>query len=185
MSTGYPAFKEWDCVIRALGAGEQVLILRKGGIAEGRGGFSVQADRFWLYPTFFHGQRTKTKPGADAWFREPPPEVRSSVELRFFAELVESHFLDDWAAVERLDPFHVWTAEAVREKFDWSRPPGLHVLLLRVHALDTALSLDLTAEMSGCKSWIQLPVAFDAVASHPVLDDAGFRRRLDAIPRLR
>jgi hypothetical protein len=32
-------FKEWALVCEALGRGEQTIILRKGGIAEGRGGF--------------------------------------------------------------------------------------------------------------------------------------------------
>ena len=35
----FPAFKEWHVVVEALAAGEQILLLRKGGIAEGRGGF--------------------------------------------------------------------------------------------------------------------------------------------------
>ena len=30
------AFKEWAVIVEALGQGEQIVILRKGGIAEGR-----------------------------------------------------------------------------------------------------------------------------------------------------
>src|SRR2546422_3996735 len=39
------AFKEWAVVVDALGRGEQVIILRKGGIAEDRGEFELEQDR--------------------------------------------------------------------------------------------------------------------------------------------
>src|SRR5258705_3213217 len=44
------AFKEWAIVVDALGRGEQIVILRKGGIREGRGGFHVEHPQFWLFP---------------------------------------------------------------------------------------------------------------------------------------
>ena len=48
------AFKEWAGICDALGAGRQCVILRKGGIAEGPGGFAPEHDAFWLYPTRVH-----------------------------------------------------------------------------------------------------------------------------------
>ena len=48
------AFKEWAVVVEALGAGEQILILRKGGIHEQRGQFTVAHGEFWLFPTQYH-----------------------------------------------------------------------------------------------------------------------------------
>src|SRR5213082_2938121 len=52
-------FKEWSLVCDALGRGRQSVILRKGGIAEGRGGFSFRHREFFLFPTFFHEQIAK------------------------------------------------------------------------------------------------------------------------------
>ena len=49
-------FKEWLVICRALAAGRQSIILRKGGIAEGRSGFSFQHDSFFLFPTLYHQQ---------------------------------------------------------------------------------------------------------------------------------
>jgi hypothetical protein len=40
-------FKEWAIVCQALGRGWQSIILRKGGIAEGRDGFSFQHGEFF------------------------------------------------------------------------------------------------------------------------------------------
>ena len=172
-----PAFKEWQVITEALGAGEQIIILRKGGISENRGNFQVEARRFWLFPTQFHAQRDKTKPAAAKWFA--PVGDPATVTLRYFADVVGTVFLADWEKVARLDPFHCWTEAAVREKFDWSKPPGLHVLVVRVHRLCEPLTLPVTPGMAGCKSWIELPPAFDAQPSDPVITDAVFAARLE------
>lgn len=173
----FPAFKEWHVIVEALGSGEQIIILRKGGIAEARGGFdAARAGRFWLFPTHFHAQREKTKPAAARWFPADPAAIADAgvITLRYFADIVEHRFINDRDTVAALTPHHFWTEEAVREKFDWSHPPGLHVFVVRVHRLHTPFTLPLTPEMGGCKSWIELPIAFDAQPSTPVLDDATF-----------
>ena len=62
------AFKEWAAVCAALAAGRQALILRKGGIAEGPGGFRPEHDRFWLLPTRFHERPDKLQPDDAGFF---------------------------------------------------------------------------------------------------------------------
>ena len=42
------AFKEWAGVCAALESGRQSVILRKGGIADGPGGFVPDHEAFWL-----------------------------------------------------------------------------------------------------------------------------------------
>ena len=54
-------------VVEALGLGEQIVILRKGGIAEGEAG-SGEHERFWLFPTRFHQQAEGVVPAAAARF---------------------------------------------------------------------------------------------------------------------
>jgi hypothetical protein len=176
-----PAFKEWHVIVGALGAGEQTIILRKGGIAEEQGGFRVAANRFWLFPTLFHAQREKTKATAHHHFPTEAATNRASVMLRFFADVVAHGLVTDWAAVAALDAQHAWTEQTVRERFDWAKPAGVHVLLVRVHRLATPLMLDVTPEMAGCKSWLDVPLDFNAHASAPVLDDATFAARAAAI----
>src|SRR5262245_58889581 len=48
------AFKEWAAICAALAEGRQSIIIRKGGIHEGREGFRVAHDEFWLFPTYVH-----------------------------------------------------------------------------------------------------------------------------------
>ncbi|MCS6243347.1 MAG: DUF1802 family protein [Opitutus sp.] len=140
----YPAFKEWQVIVDALAAGEQSLLLRKGGIAEGRGGFDPErADRFWLFPTQFHAQREKTKPAlAQRLNSEPSEPLDTQVTLTAFAEVTHHRFVSDWSAVAALDPFHDWTEATVREKFDWGQPPGLNALVVQVHQLNTPITLE-------------------------------------------
>ena len=180
----FPAFKEWHVIVEALLAGEQIVILRKGGIAEGRGGFSPDhAARFWLFPTLFHAQVEKTKPSA-ARFLKPVPSVDATVTVQAFADVAHHTFLSNWETVARLDAFHLWSEETLHERFDWAKPPGLHLFVVRVHRLVTPLVLPLTPEMGGCKSWIELPVAFNDHSSIPVLSDDAFAPRLAALKAL-
>ena len=60
-----PALKEWDVVCEALGSGRQVIVIRKGGIAEGTGGLRFAHEEFVLLPTFFHQQSERVVPEAD------------------------------------------------------------------------------------------------------------------------
>lgn len=183
----HSAFKEWHLIVQALGAGAQTLILRKGGIAEGRGGFAVKADRFWLFPTFFHAQLEKAKPTAQRW-ADPlavrvEGEVRPPRELKieFFAETTDALFVSDWAKIAALDGFHFWSEATVRERFDWSKPAGLHVLVVRVQKLNTPQNILVTPEMAGCKSWVDLPTAFTSAESKHVLSGEEFSLRRAAI----
>ena len=56
------ALKEWASVVEALKEGRQVLLLRKGGIAERRGAFRVEQAAFSLYPTFLHQDKQYIRP---------------------------------------------------------------------------------------------------------------------------
>jgi hypothetical protein len=179
----FPAFKEWHVIVEALGSGEQVLILRKGGIAEKRGEFdAVHASRFWLFPTQFHAQSDKTKPAAARFFpASHADETADTVTLRYFADITHHAFLTDWPAVAALDPHHYWTEAAIREKYDWSSPPGLHAFIVRVHRLSNPLTLSLTPAMSGCKSWIGVPYSPADYVSTPALDDTAFAQKIPSL----
>lgn len=179
----FPAFKEWHSVVGALRSGEQTIILRKGGISEGRGGFdAARAGRFWLFPTQFHAQREKTKPSAARYFETA--SAPGTITLDCFADIERHAFLSDWNTIASLDPHHIWTEAAVREKYDWAKPPGLHVFIVRTHRLREPLTLALTTDMGGCKSWIDLSPDFSTQASDPALDDGAFASRLGELVRL-
>ena len=68
-STAAIALKEWAAVCEALAAGRQTILLRKGGIAEGPGGFRPEHSEFWLLPTWFHAAARGTQARRPAFFR--------------------------------------------------------------------------------------------------------------------
>lgn len=51
------ALKEWASVIDVLAEGDQILVMRKGGIEEETRRFELKSRSFYLFPTYEH-QRT-------------------------------------------------------------------------------------------------------------------------------
>lgn len=178
----FPAFKEWQVIVEALGSGQQAIILRKGGIAEGKVGFQVQHKRFWLFPTRFHQQREKTKPAAAAFLIDEAAE-ESPVRLQFYAEVTQVGYLHEWNSVVALEPFHYWTEAVLRERFDWSKEPGLHCILVRVYRLSEPVVVPWSADFGGCKSWVELPVNWTEQAATPVLTEEAFATLREKIAR--
>src|SRR5436853_6236082 len=82
----HTALKEWSNVIDALGRGEQVILIRKGGIADPK--FGIEAERFYLYPTFFHQQQ-----------REP-----DEIAITHWCEVVRTWRIADLETIYRLEP---------------------------------------------------------------------------------
>jgi len=56
------ALKEWATVVKALESGDQTVILRKGGILESDSGFTIENEKFFLFPTFEHQETKHVKP---------------------------------------------------------------------------------------------------------------------------
>jgi hypothetical protein len=175
-------FKEWSFICEALGQGAQTLILRKGGIHEGRGGFHFQHDAFWLFPTGFHnqGELLRWSPPNVAEIAVPQDEKRERVDIRYFAKLHEVWRLTDWNKVAALTPFHVWTEQTIRDRFAWSEDSSLHVALVRVFKLppeSPVWSFPYIPGYGGCRSWVKLPEEGKALeeALSPVMSDAAWR----------
>jgi hypothetical protein len=174
------AFKEWAVVVDALGHGQQIIILRKGGISEGRGGFQVEHNRFLLFPTLFHQQRESVLPGAQARYDVIAPGLSASaVRFEFFAEVVDWKFIESFEAAERLHGQHVWREEVIRERFDWGKSKSIYAMAVRVFRLPRPIEVALRPEYGGCKSWIELdePVATDGAP--PVLTEREFNGKLE------
>lgn len=180
-------FKEWLVVCDALGSGRQSVILRKGGIAEGRGGFQWQRDTFLLFPTHFHQQRDQVRwePGAEALTDLERPD---EVILRFAAQTVWSGRVDDWLSAAALAPHHIWTEEVVRDRFGYGGETGLSVAVVRVYRLARPVVLPMEKRFGGCRSWVDLPEAgapeSAPVEMLPVLDEPTHHARLEEMARV-
>lgn len=177
------AFKEWAVVIDALGHGKQILILRKGGIAEGRGGFQLEHEEFLLYPTLFHQQRESVTAEAQARFDElrptlPPPEI---VRIEFFARVVESRRLECLSQAESLRGQHCWRDDVIANRFDWGRERNIFAIALRVERLALPVEFPVLPSYAGCKSWIELEKDVSTTGSHAVLSPIEFDQKLNRL----
>src|SRR5437867_10612287 len=116
------AFKEWAVIVDALERGEQILILRKGGIHEGKGGFKPEHPKFWLLPTLFHQQRESVLPKAQHRFdRLAPLLSKDKVRISSFAEIVHWRRIESLHDAESLKGQHIWTDDVIAQRFDWGR----------------------------------------------------------------
>lgn len=176
------AFKEWAIIVDALGRGEQILLLRKGGIAERRGGFQVEHPRFLFFPTLYHQQRENVLPAAQARYDEIAPDLPPSEVLRleFCAEVVSWRKLDSFAAVQLLRGQHIWRDDVLAQRFDWGKEQAIHALAVRVSRLPQRLELPMLSGYGGCKSWIELAEDILTDAAQPVLAESAFQTRLHA-----
>jgi|SRR5436190_17213027 len=166
-------FKEWALVCDALGRGEQTILLRKGGIAEGREGFGFRYSEFFLFPTFFHEQVLKVRnPVA-----EIPPKHDGQIEIRYFAKLEAEKVITSWKIAEALEPFHILANSVVRERFEY-KEAGLHVALVRVFRLEPSWTFPDKPAYGGCRSWVNLPDCPPNTHFVPVLDDDQDKERL-------
>ena len=159
--------KEWAIVCEAMGRGEQSVILRKGGLAEGRAGFEFRHSEFFLFPTCFHEQIEKVRvQGAEI------PKVREGeIEIRFFVKLFAAARITSWETAAALEPSHILQQSVVRERFDYESAPGLHVALVRVFHLAPSWILPDAPRYGGCRSWVTLPGHSPETRFEPVLMD--------------
>lgn len=174
------AFKEWAIVADALGRGEQIVILRKGGVSEERGGFQVQHSQFLLFPTLFHQQRESVVPHAQRRFDEIASNFPSAKTLRveFYAEVVDWRRLEVLADAERLRGQHIWLDEVIAERFDWGKSKNIFAIALRVFRLPSPIDLPMLPSYGGCKSWIELESDVDGSHAAPILSDSEFAMKL-------
>ncbi len=174
------AFKEWAGVCRALADGRQTILLRKGGIAEESGAFRPEHSAFWFYPTFVHQAEQGLKPGPRAP-EEPRPD--GLVEITALARVESVAWLDRLEDCERLDEFHVWTAETVAKRFAY-RTPGLWVLGVRLFVRETPWVVPFDPAHAGCKTWVPLDPPPSPSRLSPVLTDAEADSRRVPLARL-
>ena len=163
-------FKEWALVCDALGRGEQSIILRKGGIAEGRAGFRFQHPDFLLLPTLFHEQAAKLRVPADT----PLPAMRADgqLEVRFAARVEWTEDVADWEKVRALAPLHIWQEFEIEKRFRQDEKQMVSLAFVRVARLSEPFVFPDSPRYGGCRSWVELPELPADIARIDVLDDA-------------
>lgn len=177
------AFKEWAVVVDALGRGRQVVILRKGGIAEDRGTFRVDHEQFWLFPTLFHQQMESVLPEARQAFEQVKSRFQpdNHVRIEFLAKAEKVIECEDWPKLKSLGGQHIWKESVVEDRFRWGKSNGLHVIVARVCRLPQPVIVPLLPAYGGCKSWVEMEKSIATGGSKPVLSDKEFEEKANQV----
>lgn len=183
------ALKEWAVICDLLVAGEQALLVRKGGIeeAEGPGRFRLEVPRFALFPAWLHQLPARIKlPWRDrvtVYDDEPAEVVIHGIGVVDHVWQVPSR-----ESLDPLDDLHAWAPEQLDMRWNYKPHQPLYVLAVRVYRLAAPRTIDNNPRYAGCKSWVDLDAgdAIDDANATPVLADAAFAAivaRIDAALR--
>ena len=157
----HTALKEWSNVVAALGSGEQVILIRKGGIADPS--FGVEADRFYLYPTYFH---------------QGESEARHVATITHWCEVVQTWIVRDFDELQRLAALVALPMETLEARYRFRPDQALYVLAVRTWKLAAPAEVRYRDEYGGCRSWISVEDEIDIDGSTPVLAEAELQAKL-------
>jgi hypothetical protein len=178
------ALKEWAVVQRSLLEQHQIILVRKGGIAEETGDFGLKAKQFVLLAGYEHEteRRGDIQPCFDQWLREEedkhPPQGQIRIECA--CEVEAAIQVLDREQLVALMPQHIWSRQFIDGRYEWEPYKPVTALLVRAFRLPQPAFLPYRREYGGCRSWVTLETAIDTSGSVPAIAaDETFRRRLD------
>jgi hypothetical protein len=181
-TSNHIGFKEWAVVVDALGQGEQVLILRKGGIHEECGEFQVDHREFWLFPTQFHEAERSIIPSKRPRLRDmAAAAAKDAVDIEYYVVADSVIPITDVEVLKRLQGRHIWSEQILQERFQFGREPGLHALITRVYRRSAPERFAMRECYGGCKSWVELERALPTESLTPVLPDVEYSARREEI----
>ena len=179
------ALKEWAIIVDALGRGDQILVLRSGGISEKNRHFRIDRRDFLLFPTHHHQHREGVAETIHSRFDEIHPGLDEGkpVRLEYVASAAGWWKVSSFEEVRQLKDQHIWREEAVARRFSSGQEEGLYVLALRVSRLPKPTEVPVDTALGGCRSWLDLSATIQTRGARPVLSDGAFARRMAELIR--
>jgi hypothetical protein len=175
------AFKEWSIICDTLGCGKQSLILRKGGIHEGKKGFQFEHEKFALFPTRFHEQEERVRIDPE---RSAAPtteyQIGEIVPIQYWASIDSVWHLSQWKSIEALNEYHIWDDQIILDRYNWGKDDddqsSISAALVRVFRFEEILKIPYEKKYGGCRSWLDLPLFTEdqEIGSVSVLNDFEF-----------
>lgn len=180
------ALKEWAVTVGALGQGQQVLLLRKGGIREEGKEFRVLYPHFLLYPSFEHQREELITPPWHHALQEtlantPGPE---RVTFSHFAQVHEIYEVTEQAKVNALAPLYLWTTTYAQKRLHWKPRKPLSVVVVRAYRMREPVTVPVLPQYAGCTSWVPLAQEVHLGELTPVLSEQEFLLRAAEVRRI-
>ncbi len=170
--------KEWAVTSGALGRGDQIIMLRKGGIREDGRHFKIEHEAFLLYPGLYHEGELLLKPEHRGLLDETAAaDFSHEITFSVYCELVETIEISERRQVSALGAFHIWSEDFPVKRFNWKPRHPLKLMIVRAYRLETPVTIPVDASYAGCKSWVELAEAIDLSSLTPALSDSEFVAR--------
>ncbi len=163
----HTALKEWASVIAALGRGDQVVLIRKGGIADPA--FGLEARRFYLFPTNFH---------------EGNASGGGPIPITHWCEVVHTWQVRDLETLVLLEPLVVFDRGTIETRYRFRPDQAVNVIAVRTYALPQTVAIAPRAEYDGCRSWVSIEDEIDIDGSTAVLGSADLQARIQSVDAL-
>ena len=183
MKTERTALKEWAVMVDALGCGDIIAIVRKGGLRD-KDGFQLRHSRFVFYPTRFHqsndllSERLVSRLGRSHAAMAPAGQVR----IEYVAHAAICCTVTDVSRLALVREELGLSLSAIESRF-YYREPGLTLSAIRVERLVKPIIVPEIRRYQGCVSWLELdddiPCDIEDVA--PVMAEQEFQDRLQAL----
>lgn len=183
------ALKEWALTNRALGDGLQILLLRKGGLLDEDGFFTLEHRLFWLQPTYIHEAERFVKPDYRELLHEVDAakqagENRRFLVLNLLAEVTDVWMVGEEREAELRQARHIWSEAYLQQRFDYKPERPLLAAALRIYKRTEPHIVSMREQYAGCRSWLDLEEPLDCRELSPVLDDSAFEIYRSELRRL-
>ena len=177
------ALKEWSSVVEALKSGRQVMLIRKGGLADRGKLFAVEETEFFLYPTYLHQQVEFVRPEFVADFQEAttPRAPDGQLMMDSYAVVEDAIAVASREELLRLDGLHTWNRRFIDHRLQWKPESPAWVVLLRLYRLAEPIVLEEQRRYRGCRSWVRLHEELPTAGATAVLSDAQFVESVAAV----
>jgi hypothetical protein len=177
------ALKEWQVLVDAMGRGDLIAMVRKGGIREQRAGFSVRHERFLLYPTYFHEKPAELAPRFIPSLGNSE-EPHGTVRFRYVADVAGLWWVTDLDRLRAIESHVGLTWSAIESRFNYRNNPGVHVVALKLSELPAQVDVEDKPRYRGCVSWVSLDHPIDVTDARPVLASDALDARVEALTAL-
>ena len=170
------ALKEWAVTVDALGRGEQIVIIRKGGIHKEDKEFRIIHPEFLLFSTYEHQKNELLKVPYHKRLREIEKAKDSNrfVKFEYWASVTAMFETRDESDLEKISDKHLWTEAYAASRFHWRPSQPLTVALLKVFRLKDPIIIESLPQFAGCKSWVDLQPAIRLPDMTPVLNEMDY-----------
>lgn len=168
------ALKEWAVLDSAIEAGQQILLLRKGGISESIGGFQLEYPEFLIFPTYLHQNAAMLKSPWSGRVAKADAEP-NTVRITTAAAVTDIVRVRDRKQIDAIDDQHIWLGPLIDMRFNYRPDNPLYLILIRASRLLEPVTIANTPAYAGCKSWVPLSNPVATAGAIPVLNDAQYK----------